>query len=39
MNIAFRRFLHDHGNIATEESLKPGLCPTPNISDDPKGSL
>ena len=33
MNIALRRFLHDHGNIATEGSLKPGLCPT-LISND-----
>ena len=23
MNIALRRFLHNHGNIATEESPKP----------------
>ena len=28
MNIALRRFLHNHGNIATERSMKPGLCPT-----------
>ena len=28
MNIALRRFLHNHGNIATEGSPKPGLCPT-----------
>ena len=26
MNIALRRFLHNHGNIATEGSPKPGLC-------------
>ena len=25
MNIALRRFLHNHGNMATEGSLKPGL--------------
>ena len=25
MNIALRRFLHNHGNIATEGSPKPGL--------------
>ena len=28
MNIALRRFLHNHGNIATEVSPKPGLYPT-----------
>ena len=28
MNIALRRFLHNHGNIETEGSPKPGLCPT-----------
>ena len=33
MNIALRRFLHNHGNIATEGSPKPGLCPT-LISND-----
>ena len=38
MNIALRRFLHNHGNIATEGSRKPGLCPT-LISNDFKGSL
>ena len=38
MNNASRRFLHNHGNIATEESPKPGLCPT-LISNDFKGSL
>ena len=38
MNIALRRFLHNHGNIATERSPKPGLCPT-LISNDFKGSL
>ena len=38
MNIALRRFLHNHGNIATEGSPKPGLCPT-LISNDFKGSL
>ena len=37
MNIALRRFLHNHGNIATEGSPKPGLCPT-LISNDFKGS-
>ena len=26
--------LHDHGNIATEESPKPGLCPTRMTSSD-----
>ena len=35
-NIASRRFLHNHGNIATEGSPKPGLCPT-LISNDFKG--
>ena len=29
-------FLHNHGNIATERSPKPGLCPT-LISKDFKG--
>ena len=38
MNIALRRFLHNHGNIATEGSPKPGLCPTLN-SNDFKGSV
>ena len=38
VNIALRRFLHYHGNIATEGSPKPGLCPT-LISNDFKGSL
>ena len=33
MNIALRRFLHNHGNIATEGSPKPELCPT-LISND-----
>ena len=28
VNIALRRFLHNHGNIATEGSPKSGLCPT-----------
>ena len=37
-NIALRRFLHNHGNIATVENPKPGLCPT-LISNDFKGSL
>ena len=27
VNIALRRFLHNHGNITTEGSPKPGLCP------------
>ena len=27
LTIAVRRFLHNHGNIATEWSLKSGLCP------------
>ena len=26
--IVLRRFLHNHGNIATDGSPKPGLCPT-----------
>ena len=26
MNIALHRFLHNHGDIATEGSPKPGLC-------------
>ena len=40
MNIALLRSLHNHGNIATEESPKPGLCPTSTlISNDFKGSL
>ena len=38
MNIALRRFLHNHGNIATEGSPKPGLCPT-LISNDFKFSF
>ena len=38
MNIALRRLLHNHGNIATEGSPKPGLCPT-LISNDLNGSL
>ena len=28
MNIALRRFLYNHGNIATKGSPEPGLCPT-----------
>ena len=28
MNIALRHFLHNHGNIGTEGSTNPGLCPT-----------
>ena len=28
VNIALRRFLQNHGNIATEGSPKPGLCST-----------
>ena len=38
MNIALRRFLHNHDNIATEGSPKPGVCPT-LISNDFQGSL
>ena len=38
INIALRRFLHNHGNIATEGSPKPGLCPT-LISNDFEGSF
>ena len=37
MNIALRRFLHNHGTIATEGSPKTGLCPT-LILNDFKGS-
>ena len=37
MNIALRRFVHNHGNIAGEGSPKPGLCPT-LISNDFKDS-
>ena len=28
VNKALRRFLHNHGNIATEGSPTSGLCPT-----------
>ena len=28
MNIALSCFMHNHGNIATEGSSKPGLCPS-----------
>ena len=28
MNNVLSRFLHNHGNIATEGSPKPGLCPS-----------
>ena len=28
LNIAFRGFLHNYGEIATKRSLKSGLCPT-----------
>ena len=38
INIALRRFLHNHGNIAPEGSPKPGLRPT-LILNDFKGSL
>ena len=38
VNIVLRRFLHNPGNIATEESPKPGQCPI-LISNDFKGSL
>ena len=38
VNIVLCRFLHNHGNIATEGTPKPGLCPT-LISNDFKGSL
>ena len=38
MNIALRRFLHNHSNIATEGSPKTRLCHT-LISNDFKGSL
>ena len=33
MNIALSRFLYNHGNIATEGSPKPGLCPTLSSND------
>ena len=38
MNIAFRRFLHNHGNIATGGIPEPGLYPT-LILNDTKGYL
>ena len=38
VHIALRRFLHNHGNITTGGSPKPGLCPT-LISDEFNGSL
>ena len=38
VNNALLRFLHNHGNIATEGSPKPGLCLT-LISNAFKGSL
>ena len=38
VNIALRRFLHNHGNIGTEGSPKPRLCPTLFLNDF-KGSL
>ena len=38
VNIALRRYLQNHGNIATVGSTKTGLCPT-LISKDFKGSL
>ena len=34
----FTSFIHNHGNIATEGSPKPGLCPT-LISNDCKCSV
>ena len=37
-NFALRRFLHNHGNIATEENQKSALYPT-LICNDFKGSL
>ena len=33
VNIALRRFPHNHCDIATEGSPKPGLCPTLNSSE------
>ena len=33
MNNALRLFLYSHGNIATEGSSKPGLCPTFTSND------
>ena len=33
MNIASRRFLHNHGNIVTEGCPKPVLCPTLILND------
>ena len=38
VNIALRRFLHNHGNISTEGRPKPGLYPT-LISNNFKGSF
>ena len=38
VNIALRRFMHNHDNIATEGSPKPGLCPA-FISNDFMGSI
>ena len=38
MNIALCRFLHNHGNNATEGSPDQGLCPS-LISNDFKGSI
>ena len=38
VTIALRRSLHNHGNIATEGSPKPGLRPT-HISNDFKRSF
>ena len=35
VNIVLRRFLHNHGNIASEESPKSGLCVI--LSKDFKG--
>ena len=39
MNIASRRFLHNHGNIATEGSPKPGLCRALISNEDKKEKL
>ena len=38
VNIALRRFPHNHGNSATEGNPKPGLCST-LISNEFKVSL
>ena len=37
-NSDYRRFLPNHGNVATDGSPEPGLCPT-LLSNDFNGSL